>query len=792
MYDPNDPTLKKVWAGGVTGGLWYNNNITSATSPWVAVGDFWSCLAIRCITYDPLNTQTFYVGTGEAETALQTYRESSGLGFGIFKSSDGGTTWDQIPGTEHFAYITDLVVRVENNVSVIYAGVASGLYEGAQHQSQPSDGLFRSADQGLTWQQVLPNIPGTSVPYCVSDIALGADNRLYTGTRPNLDGNGAAVILSSDNGTQWTANDQYQQEILATVDYPIPGRVVLSTAASDPNVVYALIASGFINPTNGFQYFYCFHVLKSTDKGVTWTKKAIPSNLTSGNNFATIAWHALDIAVDPNNANALFIGGLDVHKSFNSGTTWLRVSDWSRMYSGGGPDYIHADQHCIVYKPGSSDEVLFGSDGGVFYTNEGSATVPYFSEHNTGYNTLQLYTCALHPQAGFNQFYGGLQDNGTLFYVGLGDPITINDMVSGGDGAYCFIDQKDPATSIASVYYNQYSVFDNGNYINSLSNWSSGTFVSPADLDDNLKMLYCNAVDYAGNYQDQILRIKNLIWNSNGTFINVNTGSQVPFTALRYSPYSPAGTTTLFAGTAAGRLFRITGAQTNTPSTQEITGSSFPAASLSCIAIGKSEDTLMVTFTNYGVPSVWITADRGNTWINAEGNLPDMPVRWGAFHPGNDRQALLATETGVWECTNLFSQPVTWAPVNTGMANVRVDMLRVRPSDNTVLAATHGRGFFTMTWDLFTGIKDKNSPTFNISPNPSTGDVVLQLPGNIKGIAALTITDQKGKILMKENLPLSGETSHPLTLTHLPSGLYLLTLTPPSPHPPHTQKLLLY
>ena len=393
-------------------------------------------MAIRCITSDPLHPEVFYVGIGEAETALQTYRESSGLGFGIGRSTDGGVTWSHITNTEQFAFVTDIVIRIENGSSVIYAGVASGLYKGSQHQSNPSDGLYRSADDGNSWQQVLPLIEGSSVPYCVSDIALGPDNRIYVGTRPNLDGEGGAILLYSEDGLQWSVNNQYQAEILNNASHNIPGRVVLAAAPSDPNVVYALIASGYINSSDGFKYFNCYHILRSANKGVTWNKKALPTDLTSGNNFATIAWHALDIAVDPNNANNIYAGGLDMHKSFNGGNSWIRVSDWAAMYSGGGPDYIHADQHIIVYKPGSSDEILFGSDGGVFYTGDGSQANPTFEEHNKEYSTLQFYTCAIHPMAGIEQFYGGLQDNGSLFY--LGTPFTINDMVSGGDGAYCF------------------------------------------------------------------------------------------------------------------------------------------------------------------------------------------------------------------------------------------------------------------------------------------------------------------------------------------------------------------
>ena len=125
MFDPNDPNYKKVWAGGVTGGLWYNNDITNTSEEWIPVGDFWSNIAISCITYDPNNPQIFYVGTGEAQTARIIYRASSGVGAGIFMTSDGGTSWNLMESTENFDYITDIIVKDENGISVIYACVAS-------------------------------------------------------------------------------------------------------------------------------------------------------------------------------------------------------------------------------------------------------------------------------------------------------------------------------------------------------------------------------------------------------------------------------------------------------------------------------------------------------------------------------------------------------------------------------------------------------------------------------------------------------------------------------------------
>ena len=121
MWDPNDPQGKKVWAGGVTGGLWYRNDITNNNNEWQPVDDFWSSLNISCITYDPNDPMIFYVGTGEAETALIIYRESSGVGDGIWRSTDGGQTWSLMESTIAFEYVTDLLVRDEGGQSVIYA-----------------------------------------------------------------------------------------------------------------------------------------------------------------------------------------------------------------------------------------------------------------------------------------------------------------------------------------------------------------------------------------------------------------------------------------------------------------------------------------------------------------------------------------------------------------------------------------------------------------------------------------------------------------------------------------------
>lgn len=694
VFDPGEPSGNKVWAGGVTGGLWYNNDITDPGTGWVNVNDFWPSLSVSCIAFDPANADVFYVGTGEAQTAIHIYRESSSVGIGIWKTTDGGTTWNLLTSTEGFKYITDIKVRNESGTSVIYAGVMSGTYHGIPHPSNPGDGLFRSADGGITWEQVLPDITGENEPYAPADIEITAGNRIFIGTTKNLEGNGGSVILFSDEGTAgtWTVFDDYLPIIQNDPEYYIPDRVILASAPSNPSVVYALLGAGYLTSA-GFNFSKGRYILRSGDAGNNWVQKNIPDNDPE---WATLAWHALAAGVDPGDPNVLFVGGKDVYKSVNGGISWSRVSDWTLMYSGGGDEYVHCDQHTQTFWQGSSSEVLFTNDGGVFYTSSAQSSEPVFEERNKNYNTLQFYTCDIYPVAGQDFFVGGLQDNGTLLYQG--NPLEVGDMIDVGDGAYCFFDEDEPSIMITSHYYNRYKIFLNWELYANIDDYYSGVFISPADYDSDLNILYANAVTFTNSNANKILRISGIPYVNSGTYVNLNTGLNVYFSFLKVSPFSPVGTSTLFIGSQNGRLFKATNAQA-TPQTSEIGGSSFPAAYISCVAVGGSEDTLLVTFSNYGVPKIWQTYNGGLNWHNKTGNLPDMPVRWAIYHPDNAREALIATELGVWRTTNLDSEDVTWEPEINGMANVRVDMLQMRNSDHTILAASHGRGLFWANWE---------------------------------------------------------------------------------------------
>ncbi|MCF8228920.1 MAG: T9SS type A sorting domain-containing protein [Bacteroidales bacterium] len=769
MFDPNDNNNKKLWAGGVTGGLWYNDDITDEDSEWEAVDDFWASLSIACIAHDPNDTDVFFVGTGESQTAYTTYRESSGVGVGIYKSTDGGDSWELMESTEDFKYVNDIVVRNENGTSVVYAGVSSGFYHGVVHQSEPTDGLYRSTDGGESWEQVLPDIAGEDIPYSVSDIALGADNKIYLGTIQNVNWEGGATILTSTSGTSgsWDVYDDIRIEIENSSTYYLPGRVMMMTAPSDENIAYAIIGAGY---DEGYiKRYHGKYILKTEDKGNTWEE----INKPNSGDWATLAWHALTGSVNPVDPDLLYVGGLDVWNTLNGGWIWYHVSDWALMYYGGGDEYVHADQHAQIYRPGSNNEMVFSSDGGVFYTANAATSSPIFEERNKGFNTLQFYSGAISPVAGQEKYVGGLQDNGSLYYNG--DPFDINDMVSGGDGAYAFFDEDTPTLMITSVYYNRFYVFLGSFQINGVHDYSCGIFVNPCDYDSRNNTMYSNAVGFSGSYNNSLMRIENINANESGQFVWLPTNTDTWFSHVKISPHSPENETNLFVGSNSGRLYFVENAETNNPAVTEITGEDFPLGSISCVDVGGSDDTLLVTFSNYGVSSVWQTFDGGQSWQEKEGNLPDMPIRWAIYHPQNTQQAMLATECGIYTTNELGEATTNWFAANDGLANVRVDMLDLRKADNTVLAATHGRGLYTAIFPLdpYTGMDEEiaKSTDLSVYPNPSRGQITVELP-DIKGFQILQLFDLQGR-MVKEWKNINAE-SVELDLSAISHGEYLI------------------
>lgn len=667
LFDPNDATKKKVWAGGVSGGLWFNTDITNVSSSWQKVDDFWDNLSVSCIASDPNNTQVMYVGTGEFEYEVR--------GGGIWKTVDGGTTWTRLTSAQGFFEIRDIVVRNESGTSVVYAAVHPGF--GGDSPAY-TGGLYRSSNGGTSWTQVLPLAPGsatyTNLP---TDIEIGADNTLWVGAKKHFwVSTASSTLYRSATGLagSWTAVSTFAGS-------NFKGQIELATAPADANVVYIVVEQ---DGNVGGLY-------KTTNKGTSWSSLAMPVDADTGipaSDFSRgQAWYDLIITVHPTDANNVIVGAVDLFKTTNGGTSWSQLSKW---WSGiaASASVVHADQHEIVYRPGFPNEAVFSNDGGVYYSANLNATpsLTTISSRNQNYNVTQFYTAAAHPTQA-NYMLGGTQDNGTRKFTGAGVNATTE--AYGGDGAMCFIDQKDPTYQIVSYVYNDISLSTNGGTSFStklIDDANTGNFINVGAYDSNLKILF-TARDNTSLY-----RVKNVTTTRNLDQVAITLGSVA--SALAVSPYATTQTN-LYVGTEAGRVFKVINAQNASPVITEITGTSFPNGTVSCISFGANENQMLVTFSNYGVVSIWETTNGGTSWVSREGNLPNMPVRWIEYHPTNFTQVFVATELGVWSTENISTAAPVWTSTNGGLANVRTNMLQVRKADNTMLAATYGRGFFT-------------------------------------------------------------------------------------------------
>ena len=670
MWDPNDPIQRKVWAGGVSGGLYYNNNIlTPSSSAWHKVDDFWSNLAISCIAYDPVNTQYMYVGTGEC------WFNGYGIaGLGIWSSTDGGNTWNQLPSTNNddFRFIQKIVVHP----------ITRDVYAATKYK-----GIIRSSDFGSSWVTVL----GTNTSYSsysdwATDIEINSDNDIIAalGFRDSPDG---IYISPTGNEGEWFRLNN-GTNIFPTVHDSIK-RIELALAPSDANVIYALVENKGLLDRPGIAESSIRGIYKSTDKGQTWDSLPMPI-LRIKDDGDTIYFSAdqtkydLIAKVHPEDPNTIFVGGVTLHRSTDGGSTWRKIKG------------IHADHHAMEFKPDDPQTLLFGNDGGVYLTEDCMASLDdddlVIKDCNRGYHVTQFHACAIHPYSGENYFLGGTQDNGTQQFKHYG--VNMTNKVHGADGGFCYISESDPSYQIISTQYNNFFLSsDNGNTFNDnfYRDLSTGKFISQWDYSETHDVLYAT-------YDDScILRVFHVTDTINryGTPFSYNNAFGNWVTALKLSPFTDS---VLFVGTNDSRVFKITLPFKPAGYNVDLIGSlaDFPDVRyINCIEVGANENQILAIFSQYNTISVWETLDGGNSWHDREGNLPDMPIYWAIYNPLDYRQVLLATELGVWTTEDITVKSPVWFPANNGLANVRTKMLRIRESDKLVIAGTYGRGLYS-------------------------------------------------------------------------------------------------
>ncbi len=665
LIDANDPRGNTLWAGGVSGGLYKSTNIAAADPQWQAIDDLFENLAVSAIAQDPANPNNIYFGTGEG-----WFNGDAMRGLGIWKSTDGGNTWAQLASTNNnafFYYVKDLAIDANG---VVFAATQNG-------------GLQRSLDGGNSWTRILGSGLFGGGSNNAGDLEIASNGDMYCTLQG---GNG---IFKSVNG-----GDTWERKTTGLPTNSI-GRTEVAVAPSNPNVLYCLLHDTRANTSDfPFRNGSCRGIYRTNNAGDSWTAVDNPPAVGMASFTRNQAWFDLICAVDPNNENVVWIGGVDLLRSSNGGQSWTQMTQW---FGGSGLPYVHADQHEIIYAPGNSSIMYFGNDGGVWRSNNGGNTIV---EKNTGYNVTQFYSGSIHPGAGVDYFIGGTQDNGTQQFTQAGINATVR--AWGGDGGFTHIDDDEPNIQITATTYQRYRLTTNSwqNSVGMGLGFQKGSFINPSDYDSETNTLY--AAYKGGDY----LRIANV---DAGRNLDTITVASFGGGTIRHLQVSPNAENRVFVGLSNGRIIRLDNAHTANPTATRLNPSGGPGGSISCIAIeGNNDNHLLVTASNFGIVSVWETFDGGNSWFNREGDLPDMPVRWALFNPNDPNQALLGTELGVWVTESLNDANVQWVPSSNGMPNTRVSMLHIR-GDQTILAATHGRGFFTTS--------SLELPTVNLLPS---------------------------------------------------------------------------
>ena len=742
MWDPNDATKKKVWAGGVSGGLWYNNDITNANTSWIKVADFWDNIAIGDIAYDPSNSQIMYVGTGERGTSDNTDNTgSSGTGGnGIWKSINGGISWTRLASTtpdyensdnadSGWREIFKIIVNAQGHIFVLNF-----------------QGVVRSTNGGATWAALSgTNAPAVDYgnPRIMNDIEMGSDGilyiaeggvndpKLYKSTNNSVN---AFTIITPPNAN---ANGVGRVEIALAPSTSGASQIIYSVCASssDPNI----------------RFFK-----KSEDAGATWTDMTVPvyDDINGGGEkpfVGTQGDYDLILGTHATDPDKLYAAGIAFSVSVDGGATWLPKMGYSALGA-----MMHVDNHAFAARPGFPEEAVFGNDGGVYYANNWGSSgtnYPNFQKRNKNYNVTQFFSIDLNSVANNGTIIAGAQDNGTQTLTSPYGLISNGFEINSGDGGLSFIDKID-STIIISNYtnvtpkLNKAGPIDNNEAEEMQPQFSDrGKFINPADYSSQNHTLWHNNT-LTSEADTKIIRYHIAGTSPNHTY----TTSTITITGVGALDISflKLGKTqgNLFLGTASGDVYKVTGInvsgnQTLATITKIMNKANTAEGNISSLDFGTNENTIVVTKSNYNIKSVFYTTNGGTNWISkdeAGQGLTNIPIRYALINPVDTKQVLLATELGVWSTSDITATNPQWAPTNTTLAHVRCDMLKYRASDNTVAVATHGRGVFT------TKLNQSSTPCPTtlvlISPtdDKATGTTTLQASNTVTASNKITGT----------------------------------------------------
>ncbi len=675
--DPTDSNI--MFAGTANGGIY---KTTDGGNNWASVVDTLYYFSVGDIKIDPVNHNIIYAGLGDPN--ISGY---PAIGNGILKSLDGGATWNNI-GLSETRIISKIEIHPLNH-NIVYAAAM-----GLPYERDSLRGLYKSEDAGNTWRQVLfvsdsagvidllLDNTDTNIVYAVS----------WNRIRQNLYG-----LIGGPDGKIWKSTTGGNSWVQLTNGLPTGSfsRISITKSAQNHNTLYA----EFVDSST----LEVYGIYKSTDAGALWTTIGT-STLTSQSPLGGFGWYFGNLTVNPYNDNDIYVLGVDLWHTTDSGTTWTEVGPPWFTYE------LHADKHCLRFVGPNS--MIVTTDGGISKSTDAGNSWTYIANlPNT-----QFYHVSCDPnQPG--TYYGGAQDNGTSG----GNAATLANWPRyyGGDG---FQQRFVPGSPLIWYTETQWGAMvytdDGGNSFNDATaginpgethNWDMPYIISSSNSNTmytGTSLMYQSTGSYIPN------------WTPTSFDLTKYNGTDDPeFHSISTIGESPINPNNLYVGTSDGNVWNTTDGGT----TWTLVSTNLPNRYVTKVkASNLYANVVFVAHSGYkdndNIPHMHRSVDNGVTWTDISGNLPPFAVNDIELSNINDSLIFVATDGGVYYTMDMG---VDWNRLGTDFPLFQVYDIELEPSTEKLIAGTFARSIWSIGVDSILS-------SFNLALSVSSNDTICQ------------------------------------------------------------------
>lgn len=675
------PDDENVWYVAVgSGGVWKTVN---AGTTWKPLFDKEASYSTGCITIDPNNPSTIWVGSGENVGGRHV-----GFGDGVYRSRDAGTTWENM-GLKKSEHISKIIVHPENS-DVVWVAAQGPLWNKGGER-----GLYKTTDGGKNWNKVL----GDDVWTGVTDLMMDPRNPdlLYAATWDRHrtvaaymgGGPGTGIHRSMDGGETW-------EKLKTGLPNSNMGKIGLAISPQNPDVVYAAIE---LDRTKGGVY-------RSADKGSSWKKM---SDAVSG---ATGPHYYQELYASPHKFDRLYLMNVRVLTSEDGGKTFVQLKEEQK----------HSDNHVIVFKKDDPDYLMLGTDAGIYESFDLAQTWRYFKN----LPLTQYYKVAVNNAEPFYHIFGGTQDNGST-----GGPVATDEREGIANKHWYKTLFADGHQSATDPQYNDiiYAETQQGGLHridlttgeqvmvqpqaqagdpHERFNWDAPILVSPHDPSRlyfaSYRVWKSNSrgddwTAISGDLTRNEERVTLPIMGRQQSWDNAwDVNAMSNYNTITSLSESPVKQGLLYAGTDDGYIAvsdNDGGDWTRIP----VTRMGAPERSFvnDIKADLYDENTVYVVLDNHKEgdfrPMVYKSTDKGASWRSVVSNIPDRTLTWRIVQDHQKPGLMfLATEFGIYTTLDGGGK---WQKL-PGTPNMAFRDLVIQKRENDLVAASFGRGFYVL------------------------------------------------------------------------------------------------